>query len=156
MQRRLSALLLFVLCLAPAAAHAQRLIDFYRQALETNPALRSRQFGIEQARAQQEIATSRLLPQVAATGNYYWNDYRETGTDSRRYDGTRAGLQARQALLDLASYFKLQGARATVAQSERQHEAARMALAGDVVDRYLSVLQAEDEIRHLQAEKQAI
>ena len=149
----------FVLAIAlslPVTAHAQRLAEFYRQALETNPAVRSRQFGIEQARAQEELATSRLLPQVAATGNYYWNDYRETGTDARRYDGVRAGLQARQALLDLASYFKLQGARASVAQSEQQHEAARMALGGDVVDRYLAVLQAEDDISYLQAEKKAI
>ncbi len=156
MQRQMSVLLLLLLSLPAATAHAQRLIEFYRQALETNPAVRTRQFGIEQARAQEEIASSRLLPQVAATGNYYWNDYRETGTEARKYDGVRASLQARQALLDLTSYFKLQGARAAVAQSEQQHEAARMALGGEVIDRYLTVLQAEDEIRHLQAEKQAV
>ncbi|RPI46838.1 MAG: hypothetical protein EHM59_06380, partial [Betaproteobacteria bacterium] len=156
MRRALSGLLLLALSLATFAAQAQRLIEFYRQALETNPSMRSRELGVEQARAQEEIATSRLLPQIAATGNYYWNDYRESGSESRNYDGVRAALQARQALLDLASYFKLQGARASVAQSEQEREAARMALGGEVVDRYLAVLQAEDEIRHLQAEKQAI
>ena len=41
-------------------------------------------------------------------------------------------------------------------QNERQHEAARMTLGGEVVDHYLLVLQAEDEITHLQAEKQAV
>ena len=144
-----------VLGLLTLTVHAQSLLEFYRHALETSPALRSRQFGVERARAQQEQTASRLLPQVFASGNYYWNDYRESGIDSRRYDGTRTSLQARQALLDLASYFRLQGARFAVSQSEQEHEAARLTLAGEVVDRYLIVLQAGDEITHLEAEREA-
>ena len=79
---------------------------------------------------------------MLAIGNYYWNDYRESGSPERRYDGVRGSLQVRQALLDLASYFKLQGAHSSVSQSEQEREAARMSLGGDVVDRYLAVLQA--------------
>src|SRR5262245_55696404 len=149
---QLMGLLLGVFALA---AHGQSLLEFYRHALETSPSLRSRQFGVEQARAQQELAASRLLPQVFASGNYYWNDYRESGIDARRYDGTRTSLQARQALLDLASYFRLQGARFAVSQSEQEQEAARLTLSGEVVDRYLVVLQAGDEITHLEAEREA-
>ena len=148
-------LLLLAILTLPPAAHAQSLIDFYRGALESNPTLRTRELGVEQAKAQEQLAASRLLPQVVASGNYYWNDYREAGLGARHYEGSRTALQARQALLDLASYFKLQSARSTLAQSEQQHAAARMSLAGDVVDRYLAVLQAGDEIANVAAEKEA-
>lgn len=147
-----------VLCLAgvSAAARAESLIDFYRAALETNPAVRTREFGIDQARAQKAQVKSKLLPQVVATGNYGWNNYDETGRPAQKYDGIRAGVQARQALFDLASYFKLQSADFAVAESEKQQEAARMAVAGEVVDRYLTVLQADDEIEQLLVESTAV
>jgi outer membrane protein len=64
-------------------------------------------------------------------------------------------LQARQALFDLSNYFRLEGARAIVAQRVEEREAARMNLAGEVVKRYLDVLQASDELGYLQAEKAA-
>ena len=150
---RLLPLVFFALALD---AQAQSLAEFYQRALEGNPVLRSRQLGVEQAKAQEELAASRLMPQVVASGSYYWNDYREAGLGARHYEGSRTALQARQALLDLASYFKLQSARYTLAQSEHQRSAARMALAGDVVERYLTVLQTADEIANLGAEKEAI
>jgi outer membrane protein len=156
MRRGWLGLLLLAAGLFPAAAHAQSLLDFYRHALKSNPTLRSREFGIEQARALEDVAASRLLPQVSARGNYFNNDYRETGLAAQSYNGTRAVLQASQALLDFASYFRLQGAQFAVTQNELQRDAARMALGGDVVDRYLVVLQAGDEITHLRSEKASI
>jgi len=54
--------LLLAFCVLPSAAHAQSLIEFYRRALENNPTLRTREFNIEQARAQEDLAASRLLP----------------------------------------------------------------------------------------------
>lgn len=65
-------------------------------------------------------------------------------------------MQARQALLDLTSYFKLQSTRLSVSQKEQERDAARMTLGGEVVDRYLGVLQAGDEISRLLAEKEAV
>jgi len=156
MRARAPRLLLLATLALPFVAHAQSLVEFYRGALESNPVLRAREFGVEQAKAQEQLAASRLLPQVVASANYYWNDYREAGLAARQYDGSRTVLQARQALLDVASYFKLQSARYTLAQSEQQHEAARMTLAGDVVERYLAVLQTADEIENVGAEKEAI
>ena len=113
---------------------------------------------MDQAQAQEDQARSRLLPQISVNGSYSWNDYNEKTrpvATELQYRGRRGVLQARQALLDLVSYFRLQGAKAAVLQSEEQREAARMALGGDVVDRYLQVLQAADEIDYLQAEKEA-
>lgn len=138
------------------AGHAQSLLDFYRQALDTNPTLRSRAFGIDQARAQQDGAASRLLPQVGFVGNYNFNSLRESGLPAQYYPGVRSVLQASQALIDLAAYFRLQSAQFSVLQNELQHEAARLAVGGDVVDLYLTVLQAGDEITHLLSEKESV
>ncbi len=156
MRKGLTRLLLTHLALAQCTVHAQSLLEFYRQALETNPSVRSGSIGIEQARAQEDLANSRLLPQLSVSASRTWIDDREQGKASRNYQGQRTDFQARQTLLDLASYFKLQAARYSVSQSERQNEAARMGLGGDVVDRYLTVLQAGDEITHLLAEKELV
>jgi outer membrane protein len=149
-------LLFAALCAFASTSQAEGLLDFYRKALESSPALRTREFGIDQAKAQEELARSKLLPQLSASGTKSWNDYREAGLAERHYDGMRKGLQARQAVIDLASYYKLESAQFTVAQSEQEREAARLTLASDVVDRYLTALMAEDEIANLRAEKEAV
>lgn len=158
MKRRQQAwgLLLWAALCMPSAVMAQSLLELYQRALETNPTLKSREFGVDQAKAQKDQAASRLLPQVSANSAYYWNDYSESGSPNRRYDGTRSAVQARQALFDLAGYFRLTGARFLVDQSEKAREAARMDLGGDLVDRYLTVLQTGDDIANLEAEKAAI
>ncbi len=147
---------LLALWLIPGPVNGQSLLEFYRQGLETNPTLRSSEFRVDQVKAQEDQVRSALLPQMVATGNYYWNELRQSGIATQNYNGVRGVLQARQALLDLASYFRLQGAHFLVAQSEQEREAARMTLGGEVVDHYLTALQAADEIRHLQAEKEAV
>lgn len=156
MRPALLGLILLAAALGPAEVHAQSLLDFYRHALQTNPTVRTRSFGVEQAKAQEDIAGSRLLPQLSASGNYNNNNYHESGLSAQSYNGSRSVIQASQALFDLASYFRLQSATFAVKQSELQAEAARMSLGGDVVDRYLSVLQAGDEMTHLLSEKASI
>jgi outer membrane protein len=151
-----STLLLIALCVPVQQAQAQRLMEFYQRALESNPTLRTGELGVEQAVAQKDLALSKLLPQVSAFGNYSWNEFEDSGLPPRHYNGERSGFQAQQALLDLSAYFKLNGARFTVAQSEKLRQADRTTLAGDVVDRYLTVLQAADEIANLQSEEEMV
>lgn len=156
MRRALLGLLLLSAGLVPVAGHAQSLLDFYQRALASNPTVRTRVYGIEQARAQEEGAAARLRPQLGFTGNYNFNALRESSLPAQYYTGVRSIVQASQVLFDLASYFRLQSAQLTVIQNEQQHEAARMALGGDVVDHYLAVLQADDEITHILSEKESV
>ena len=149
------ALVLAAIALAPACARAEGLMELYLRALETNPMLRSRGFGVDQARAQQDMARSRLLPQLSAAGSYNRNNYEEQDIE-RRYTGKRGSVVATQPLFDLASYYRLKGAQTTVLQSEQERQAAEISLGGELIDRYLRVLQAEDEIEHLASEKEAI
>ena len=146
----LSALLLG----AAPHARAESLIQFYDAALATNPAYRIREFGVDQARAQRDQTLSRLLPQISVSANYSKNNF-DDQTNADHYSGTRAAVQLRQAVVDLANYFRLRGARANVLQAKYLRDATRMEVTGDVVDRYLQVLQAADEVNYLAAEKTA-
>ena len=138
------------------APHAQgeSLLQFYDAALATNPAYRIREFGIDQARAQRDQTLSRLLPQISVSANYSKNNFSDQNT-ADHYSGTRAAVQLRQSIIDLANYFRLRGARANVLQAKYLRDATRMEVAGDVIDRYLQVLQAADEVNYLTAEKAA-
>jgi len=145
-----------MLAALPLASQAEGLLELYDQALATNPMLRGREFNVEQARAQKDLARSRLLPQVGVDASYDWNAYDERNRSPEYYDGKRGSIVASQPLLDLSSYYRYKGAQLSVQQSEFERNAAEMELAVDLVDRYLIVLQAEDEIRYLRAEKEAI
>jgi outer membrane protein len=148
-------LLLLTLALLCAGAHGERLGELFELAVANNPAYKAREFGVEQARAQRTQAQSQLLPQLSAFGTISENFYEDDLFGNTDYNGKRSGLQARQALFDMTSYFRLESSRDVVAQREEEREAARMALAGMVVDHYLEVLQATDEVGYLQSEKDA-
>ena len=145
----------------PLPAYAGVLLDLYQQALTNNPTLLNRQYAIDQARAREDQAFSRLLPQVSANGSYSLNrfdshDRFEVTNSVRYYDGLRGTVQARQSLFDLPSYLRYRGAEASTRQSEDEHDAYRMELAGDLVDRYLQTLEAIDKMVYLQEEKQSV
>lgn len=151
--------------LAPAAARADQpsadLLELYDLALATNPAVEGRKYSVVQAEAQQDLARSKFMPQVSATGNISWNEFtqevsnRLTGqaTDlTTQYQGLRGIVQARQALFDLASFRAYEGSGFAIKQAEQDLEDARMGLATELVDRYLEVLQAQDEAMYVLSE----
>ena len=156
-------ILAILMCLAPLSAHAGLLLKLYQQALDTNPTLLGKTYAIDRATAQQDQAFSRLLPQVSAVGSYSLNRFnQQPGTQTSQtqvgtfyYDGLRGTVQARQALFDLPSYLRYQGAKAATQQTEQELEAYRMELAGEVLDRYLQVLEASDQITYVISEKEA-
>lgn len=144
------------LALAAPAAAAQRLVEFARSALEASPYLKMRELEVERALAESEVAASRLRPQVSAQAGWSRNDYREPLVDDRRYEGKRAGLTARWALVDLPALHRRDASRS--AASQRGHEAVqtRMTLLAQVVQVYLEALQADEEVAALEAEREAV
>lgn len=143
----------------PGAAVAFDLLQLYQYTLASNPALKARQYAIDRAKAQQDGARSKLLPQLSASGNRSWNDFeqdagtRDDSDISATYSGTRAIVQARQALFDLPSLRRLQGAGHAVKQSEQELDAARLEVTSDLIDRYFAALEASDEIDIISGEK---
>lgn len=149
-------LIFFCLSLLSAGSHAEGLLELYHHALANNPGLKQFEYEIDRKEAQQDQALSRLRPQVSITGNRSRNDFFEKSSGSDQYNSSRAGIQGRQALFDLPSYRRLEGAKARTSQSKEQLAASRIDLAEELVDRYLDVLTASDEIAYLQAETQAV
>jgi outer membrane protein len=163
MRRFVGSLALLLYSGFASAAPAVDLLQLYEQTLATNPVLKGREYSIDQAEAQADQALSKLLPQIMASGNINWNNFTQARTDvlgrklnnvTDRYEGQRGVLQARQALFDLPSFLRLQGADATVQQTRQELEAARMAVTADLIDRYFAVLEASDEMGYLQGEKE--
>ena len=156
MFRHLKQLILPALCLLAAASQAESLLGLYHLALANNPGLKQFEYEIDRKQAQQDQARSRLRPQLSITANRSRNDYAESGFNADRYNSTRASIQARQALLDVPSFRRLESARGKTLQSQEQLAASRTDLAEDLVDRYLQVLAASDDIAYQQAEVQLV
>ncbi len=146
-------LLLCLTCIV-MSARAEDLLSLYRAALSGSPALRVRELGAERARADADVARSRLLPQVSVQASTSRNDY-SNALGELRFNGNRTTLLARQALLDMPSVYRLQGATAAITQADREAEQARADLFGQLVEQYLNALQAQDELMQLQVEQEA-
>jgi outer membrane protein len=149
--RRWPLTLLFFTSLNTASASAEDLLSLYRAALTANPTLRANELGIDRARADADIARSRLYPQVNVQTSASLNDYRDVLTTSR-FNGNRTILSARQSLIDLPSLYRLRGARAAISKADKETEQARAELFGQLVEQYLNALQAEDELAQLRSE----
>jgi len=159
--------LLLVALLLPTAkpVNAEGLLQLWEHVIESNPTLKSTEYAVEQARAQQDQALSKLLPNVSISGFYSFNNYNANatangfqplgGSNTVSYAGFRGVLQITQALFDLPSYLRLEGAKKVTKQSEQQALAQRMQLAYNLVDQYLAVLEGVDTIAQLQAEQAA-
>lgn len=154
---------LALLAILSAPAQAEGLLQLWELALENNPSLKGSEYAVERAKAQQDQARSKLLPSASITGNYSLSDYHQNAGGANnivilsgsnlQYAGYRTTAQISQALFDLPSYLRLKGAQSATRQSEHEALANRMKLAADLVDRYLKVLEAQDNIAQLQAEQ---
>jgi outer membrane protein len=142
------------LAVAPATGRPQTLTELYRIALQSNPALLSRQFDAERARGEAAGAYSRLLPQVMAQGSWSRNEFRDRTSDLA-YGGRRASLVARIALYDPAARGRFEASESVVAQRDEDLAQTRFELFGELLDRYLQALAAQDKQAALAAETTA-
>jgi outer membrane protein len=154
LDRSLPVLLACVLLFSGRWVLANDLLGLYRSAMNDNPTLKARRFGIERARGEADQADSRLYPQASIQSSVSRNDYNDRFGD-QRYSGRRNVLQARQAIIDLPSYYRSDSARFVIQQAEQEAANARAALFSQIADHYLTALQADDELMQLQSEKEA-
>lgn len=152
--------ILCLMILGLNSAQADNLLDLYDLTVSTHPIVKGHEFSIDQARAQKDIALSKLLPQVSATGVQSWNKMTSQSTTNTGlgmvttdYPGTRGMIQAKQSLFDLPSFLQWQSADSVVLQAEFELDAARMSLVADLVERYFQVLQEEDSLKYIEGEK---
>ena len=139
-----------------AQTAAPSLIELYRQALATHPALQAQRFSVDRAEARYDIARSRLRLQASASISAARNDFRGQGTPRDEYDSQRHSLTLRQPLIDLASSRQAESEALRIEQARQELEVVRTDLAAELVERMLDVLDASEELVVVQGEKEAV
>ena len=157
---------LLTLTLACAmGAQADDLLFIYQQALDADPNSRSAEEKTGIGTAQKGQALGQMLPQLSISGNWSTNRYTQTGARTNanpishdaitNYPGTRYYVSLNQSLMDFAKFWAWRQATKVEDQYATEAIEAHNQLMFNVVDRYFSELQAEDELYFAQTEKQS-
>ncbi|MBE9539527.1 MAG: TolC family protein, partial [Proteobacteria bacterium] len=163
------ALIALVLSITSAATQAESLRDIYELALENDAQLKAEQAQYLAAMESEKLGLSRLLPQINA--NY---DYTDTDQDTEArtidFDGglglvdtftnvdvDREGYQIslNQAIFDLPAWFSFQSGKELSKQAEATFTGNQQNLIVRVVEAYLLVLRAQDNLSASSAQERA-
>ena len=142
-----------LLCALPV--HSENLITVYQQAQQADPQLKTAELKVEVGNAQKGQALGQLLPQINATGNWSKNKQQSTGRRNSDYDGTRYYVSLTQSVLDFAKFWDWRRSQEVENQYAAEFIEAQHALIFNVVERYFTVLNADDQLQLTQQEKQA-
>ncbi|MCG8369087.1 MAG: TolC family outer membrane protein [Proteobacteria bacterium] len=158
-------LAMIVVTALPSAAQAASLLEIYQQALQSDPQIHeaeARRLAALEAKPQ---ARGVLLPQVSAGGT--WENRETSGSTfelalnqnlviEQDVDQTSWGVTLRQTLFRWDQIVGLKSADKQVARAEAVREAAQQDLIVRVAQRYFDVLGAEDRLRSIHADREAI
>lgn len=154
-----------------ASAHAEDLMDAYRQALQSDPVLM-------QAEAQSRIghegmvqSRAQLLPQINGSVSYNYNHGSQTGPqviqtpngpvleDNTIHTGGRSRTESvglDQVLFDFGKFSQLRASKASAEAAQAQYAAAEQELIVRVASAYFTVLTDEDQLRFAEANQKAL
>ncbi|MCQ8102835.1 TolC family outer membrane protein [Methylomonas sp. SURF-2] len=156
--KRIKLVLLTATLLRAKCVFSEDLLTVYQQALEADPALKSAMLKLDIVAAQKQQAVGEMLPQVTASANWSANNQRLSSvgsTATSNYKGTRYVLSVNQSLIDFAKFWNWRRAQEVENQYSAESIEARHVLIDSVVDKYFSVLEAEDQLFFFGKEKQA-
>jgi outer membrane protein len=140
-------------------ASGRTLEDFFNAAINYNPNLNIARERWRIGTARKDQTNGQLLPQVNVMATVSDNQRTATGTtgpDQQDYIGERYSLQVSQVLFNWQAFEARRQAYLLEDQSEAEYYAQLAQLLTDVADRYLAVLAAEDTLRSLTSEQQAM
>ena len=160
-------------CAHVATAHAENLMDAYRQALQSDPVLKQAEAQQRIGQAGAAISRAPLLPQL--NGNVSLNDSHGTGYESQlvqRPDGgqqflsgssSSGGLRSRteslslnQTLFDLGQFEDWRASKASARSTEAQYVAAQQDLILRVSQAYFTVLTDKDQLKFAEANEASL
>jgi len=141
---------------ADTAGIGHDLEDFFVAALDHSPALSIARERWNIGSARKDAARGQLLPQINFTGNVSDITRQPDGQPEQAFTGERYALQLNQVLFNWQAFNARSQASLLEGQSEAEYYATLAQLLTDVADRYLLVLQAEDGVRSIQSEEEAI
>lgn len=148
----------FLIFVYAQTAVAEDLLSIYLQALQNDPQLKSAEIKAEIGSAQKGQALGQMLPQIDFTGLWSANKQNlisKTQEQTSTYPGTRYYVSLNQTLVDFAKFWAWRQAAKIEDQYATEAIEANNQLMFNVVDRYFSELEAEDELNFTKIEKQS-
>lgn len=160
--------LAFLSSLAATSVHAASLLEVYQQALQSDPLIHEAEALRLAAQEAAPQARGFLLPQINASGS--WVDGDERGTrleadptgdfatiaSAADFEDQQWNLELRQTIFRWDQFVNMRQANRIVARADVVYEAAQQDLMLRVVQRYLDVLAAEDQLTSIHADREAI
>ncbi len=153
---------LLLLCISTSNSFAaENLLDIYRLALESDPELKQVQIAYEMTQEMKRQDLSPLLPSINITGNTTDNSQKRTYDVSlfngeENYNSNGYSLTLKQSLFRYENIVTYLQASDRINQADAEWISARQSLIIRVSERYFDVLAAQDNLRFVAAEKQAI
>jgi len=170
MKNMAAALSLLALGLFAAGPRADSLRDIYELALENDAQLKSEEAVYLAQRETENLSRAALLPQVS-TNYSYQNTNRDTNSINRDFfdpalpeinistnsdiDAEGYTVSLNQALFDLSAWFSFQSGKEVTKEAEATFAANQQNLIVRVVEAYLLVLRAQDNLAASQAQERA-
>lgn len=163
-------LLALALSLGSVTTQAESLRDIYELALENDAQLKAEEAIYRANREQENLGRSGLLPQVGAD---YSRSGADTDTDAETFDFGSGGLERidtttsndvitegvsvslRQPLFDLPAWFSFQAGKELSREAEATFAGNQQNLIVRVVEAYLTVLRAQDNLEASKAQERA-
>ncbi len=170
MKRTGVALIALTLSLGTYTASAESLLDIYQLALENDAQLKAEEATYLANRENEKLGLSGLLPQIGAD---YSRSGSDTDTDSESFDLESGGIgtidttttndtitegfsvSLNQPLFDLPAWFSFQSGKELTKQAEATFAGNQQNLIVRVVEAYLAVLRAQDNLEASKAQERA-
>lgn len=146
-------------------ASADTLQEVYLQALQNDHQLKADEAAFLAGKEAKNIGLSGLLPNISAQANYSRSDSKSVGAFNIGGQSTDANVDREnesysatltQPLFNMAAWYGYQQGKAQTKQAEAQFGAAQQNLIVRVVQAYLNVLQAIDNLSTSKAEQKAL
>ena len=150
---------LVIMLSAPSFGHAQPLpLSFssaYELAQSSAPELAIARFKVDSADSQRAVALGSILPQVILFGQFSDNRIQyesELSVADQTFYGQRYGLQLSQSLLDLSQGLEVSRLGFVKKQSQEEVAIAETDLLNMLIEAYLTVLLADEDVDQYEAE----
>lgn len=145
------------LCLS-SLTQGSDLQTLYREMINTYPGIEASAARVEASKFRAEQAMGGLLPQVNLNGSFNRTGHRSYNTAGNKgpkdyYDGHRYSLTVSQTLFDKAKFENKRGYDFLLAKSQQEHLSMIGAISVDLMNRYVQVLFAEDQLAQVETEK---
>ncbi|MCG9627952.1 outer membrane channel protein TolC [Vibrio mediterranei] len=142
-----------ILLAMASSVKADTLTEIYELAKQNDPQLLKASAQRDSAFEAINSTRSALLPQIDLTAGYAYQDSDRHTTDGSTTD---LSLGLSQSIYDRSSWIALTISEKSAREADARYASTQQQVIYNVAEAYFNVLRAEDDLRFIQAEKQAV